>query len=379
MVKINIFGDYVPQHRGAIAIKKGNAISAEILDDIHYSDYNIVNLESPVLTTSLAVQPIFKNGPNLSCSKDALKYLKDCGFQMVTLANNHFYDYGETGVEETLTACNQYGIETIGGGKNIEEASKARIIEKNGIRLGLINICEHEFSIADNIHGGSNPMDSVENFYQIHNLRPKVDKLLLIIHCGTEQYSLPSPRTKKLCHYYVDLGVDAIVCHHAHRYSGFEVYNNAPIFYGLGNFYFDIENKKYNGWNEGYYVTLQFDNENSSFSLHPYTQCFEKPIVKEMDDVKQTKFYKKIDTLNSIISDDEKLEQNFQKWATDHYRFYLSQTFTTAGRFIKGLYRHQLLPQIATRKQEVQLYNLIICESHRDLLIRALKHFLNLK
>lgn len=376
MITINVFGDFAPQHRGVRTTMVGNAISSEILEDLKGSDFNIVNLESPVQDSSHIAKPIFKNGPNLRCHKEALNFLKVSGFQMATLANNHFYDYGETGVEETLKVCKQYGLYTVGGGRNIEEASQSQIVDIKGLKIGIINICEHEFSIADKVHGGSNPMDPVANYYQIMELRQKVDKILMIIHCGTEGYSLPSVRTKKLCHYYVDLGVDAIVCHHAHRYSGYEMYKGAPIFYGLGNFFFDIENKSYSGWNEGFYVKLKYDGNQFVCSLNPYIQCFKEATVRKMDSSKEKQFFDTIIKLNNIIADDEKLDKSFQKWAEDNCRYYLSETFTSSGRLLKGLYRHHLLPPLASKKQEIKLYNLILCESHRDLLLSSIKSYL---
>lgn len=379
MIRINIFGDFVPNMRGIKAIADGKAISPEILEDIQSCDYNIVNLEAPVVDNPDTAKPIFKNGPNLHCSKDSISYLQQSGFQMVTLANNHFYDYGDTGVADTLAACKQQSIKTVGGGRDITEAAKPEILDAKGLKIGIVNLCEHEFSIANAGHGGSNPIDPIGNFYQIETLKPTVDKIILIIHCGTEHYNLPSLRTKRLCRYYVDLGADAIVCHHAHQYTGYEVYKNAPIIYGLGNFYFDKGGGRYSGWNEGYYVTLEISNEGVPFSLHPYIQCYNEPVVNKMNEKDEAEFKSNIEHQNVIIENDDQLEANFQKWADEHYHYYLSSTFTCVGRLLKGLYRHNLLPAMASKKQEVALYNNIVCESHRDLLERVIERYLKIQ
>lgn len=377
MTRINIFGDFVPNKRGIKAIADGKAISPEILEDIRNSDYNIVNLEAPVVDNPSCAKPIFKNGPNLHCSKETILYLQQSGFQMVTLANNHFYDYGDTGVADTLAACKELGIKTVGGGRNATEAAKPEILDYDGLKIGIVNICEHEFSIVNAKHGGANPIDPVANFYQISAFKPNVDKIILIIHCGTEHYHLPSLRTKRLCHYYADLGADAIVCHHAHQYTGYEVYKHTPIFYGLGNFFFDKGEGKYNGWNEGCYVALDISNGGITFSLHPYVQCFNEPVVSRMNEKEEVEFNTNIEHLNAIIENDEQLEACFQRWADEHYRYYLSSTFTCVGRLLKGLYRHHFLPAMTSKKQEVALYNHIICESHRDILERAISLYLN--
>lgn len=77
-------------------------------------DHTIVNLESPVTECKKA---IVKDGPslkNLPVVKDIIKF---CGFDIVTLANNHLKDYGCQGVLDTITFCQKNGIQTIGAGK----------------------------------------------------------------------------------------------------------------------------------------------------------------------------------------------------------------------------------------------------------------------
>lgn len=98
MINILICGDYCPRDRVADLIESENykAVFGEI---VHY--------------TSLA-----KCGPNLKCSSKAVKAVRYAGFDMVTLANNHFYDYGDRDMEDTLKACREQGVEFVGGGLN---------------------------------------------------------------------------------------------------------------------------------------------------------------------------------------------------------------------------------------------------------------------
>ena len=128
MIKILVCGDYVPQDRVANLIDNEDyaSVFSEVKEFTAQADYSIVNLEAPVVEST--VRPIEKCGPNLKCSAKAVKALKYAGFDMVTLANNHFYDYGDEGVKQTLDVCESEGIAVVVGGMNIAEA--ARIVYK---------------------------------------------------------------------------------------------------------------------------------------------------------------------------------------------------------------------------------------------------------
>ena len=93
-MKINICGDFTTVGRGIEAVEQKTAISDAIIDLFKSSDINIVNLESPVVTDSNYA--IKKSGPNIFTSKITIEYLQQCNVNLVTLANNHFYDFGDT-------------------------------------------------------------------------------------------------------------------------------------------------------------------------------------------------------------------------------------------------------------------------------------------
>ena len=71
---------------------------------------------------------------------------------------------------------------------------------------------------------------------------------------------------KKKYRFLADAGADLIVNHHQHCYSGYEVYNGVPIFYGIGNFYFDNARRRDSTWNYGFMLNLDIE-ENISFEI----------------------------------------------------------------------------------------------------------------
>jgi poly-gamma-glutamate synthesis protein (capsule biosynthesis protein) len=147
MAKILIAGDFCPQLRVANFIEKNDdstVIFNEIQSIVKNADYSIVNLECPVVLGEEA-RPIKKIGPHLRCDEKTIKLIKSLGFEMITLANNHIYDYGEIGIKDTLEVCKNYGITTVGAGVNLEQAKKNVSHEIKGKCFSFINCCEHEF------------------------------------------------------------------------------------------------------------------------------------------------------------------------------------------------------------------------------------------
>ena len=72
-------------------------------------------------------------------------------------------------------------------------------------------------------------------------MRAQVEKVVVIYHGGNEYYPLPRPELKKTFHFLADIGADAVVGHHTHVFSGYEMYNGIPLVYSLGNFFFPLE------------------------------------------------------------------------------------------------------------------------------------------
>ena len=197
-MRLLVAGDYSPRDRVSKAIQDGNTagIFSSLKDIISSSDYAIVNFECAVASNT--AKPITKFGPNLRCGKDAVRFLKETRFNCVTLANNHFRDFGDVGVEGTISALNEYGMDYVGGGKNITDASRVLFKEIKGERLALINICENEFSIATEQRGGSAPLDIVDVACRIKKANKEADFVVVVIHGGHEHFQYPSPRMKKL-------------------------------------------------------------------------------------------------------------------------------------------------------------------------------------
>lgn len=371
MIKILICGDYAPRDRVQNLLEAENYenVFGEIVNYTSKADYSIVNLEAPIVVSN--AEPIKKCGPNLKCTPKAVKALKYAGFNMVTLANNHFYDYGDEGVCDTLEVCNAENIDVVGGGRCIEEASKILYKEINGVKIAFINCCEKEFSIATDNKGGANHLNPIKQYYLIQEAKKEANKIILIVHGGHEYYPLPSMRMKETYRFFIDAGADVVINHHQHCYSGYEVYNSKPIFYGLGNFCFDSDKMRNLSWNEGYMVMLNIGKD-ISFEVIPYVQGNEFPGVHIISKQEKDAFFCNISKLNDIISNDECLVSEWNLFMQKTTRGYQLLVEPYDDRILSSLYVRKLLPSLISEKKRLRILNYLQCESHIDRLIYAI-------
>lgn len=367
-MKILVAGDFVPRHRVVAQIDNDDfSCLDEVCPIVEAADYAIVNFESPVVNREVA--PMIKTGPNLKCSDKAMACIAYAGFDCVTLANNHFRDYGEAGVEDTLSSCKIHGIDYVGGGKDLSEARSILYKEIGQEKLAIINVCENEWSVATSKQGGACGMDVVDVCHRLKTAHEKADFVLLIIHGGVELYNLPTSEMKKLYRFYAEMGADAIVNHHQHCYSGYEIYQDTPIFYGIGNFCFDKENPD-DSWSSGFMVSL--DTVSKAFELLPYRQGTKDNagvcLMNDKDD-----FVKTIENLNEVIKDDEKLLNEYDKMLSSAKPLWVSLLNPYQGKLLNRLAKWGLIPSFINDQRRNRLYNLVLCESHRGRLLYQLK------
>ncbi len=362
-MKLLICGDFTTCSRGKFSVKGNSALSESVLQVVRKCDVSIVNLEAPVANNPK--NAISKYGPSLSTDPYTIEYLKRSGFDAVTLANNHFYDYGANGAKTTLETLENFSIKYVGGG--IKQS--VPLFFNN---FCIFNYCESEFSVDHKY--GSNKLDAIKAFYDISTAKNKGYNVMVIVHGGHEGYQLPSPRMKQLYRFFIDCGAKAVINHHQHCYSGYEDYNDGVIFYGLGNFFFDsIFPNTLDKWFEGFMVELDIEDNGISYKLHPYFQCKDNDVcVKMMVEDDKKSFFENIVHLNNIIADDKLLEIEFRKFIDTQEGNYLIQFTPYTSRVALALCRRKLLPSFINKQLKLRLMNAMRCEAHRDACIYLL-------
>ena len=378
MIKIGFTGDFCPWLRVENQFKNTTwkPLFESVLPFFEQNDLNVLDLECPLTTSNAKIK---KTGPHIKAHPDTATILNHLHCDLVATANNHFKDYGWEGMQETYKALEKHNINWLGSGANFKEASKTYFWKKVDTNIAFINIAENEWTTTFGSEPGCHPIDLANVFHQIQEAKSKADFIVIIAHGGHEHYELPSPRMKKWYSFFVDAGANAVIGHHTHIISGYEVYKEAPIFYSLGNFCFDWEGMRNLPWNKGMLVRLGFEKSKPvTFEMEFVSQNTDEVGLKLFsdEDPPASEASKKtmqlhLEKLNKIIADDDSLQSEF-----DNYVLSWKPVMNTWIQPYKGimasLYKRGLLPSIITKKKKLLYTNLIRCEAHRDILINSI-------
>ena len=236
--------------------------------------------------------------------KERLSIYDEMGVDMVTLANNHVYDYGADAFLDMLDAFNEYKIPHIGAGHNIEEAKKPFYFIINGYKFAFVSATRAEKFIltpgaTDTEPGVFRCYDPTDMINLIKELRPNNDYVIPIIHFGRENSHSLEDEQVSSAKAYIDAGADMVVGHHAHTLQGIEIYNDKPIIYNLGNFLFNNETI-----DTALFQVLLNNDGTMEYYMIPALQSNSKTEVLEGDD--------KIRVINDInsYSVNVKLDEN---------------------------------------------------------------------
>ncbi|MDG1572731.1 CapA family protein [Robiginitalea sp. M366] len=371
-MEILITGDFCPINRTLNYIETPNEIFGELLPEINKADLAITNLECPLTSSN---SKIVKTGPCIKAPESAINFLKEAGFKLVTLANNHIMDFGLEGLEDTLRVCEESGIQTVGANLNKTEAQKPFLTTIEGKKLAVINIAENEFCTATDSLAGANPLDLIQNYQQIIDARKTSDFVIVIYHGGREHYQLPTPRVRNTFRFFIEVGADVVVAHHPHCFSGYEIHRGRPIFYSLGNFIFDFKRKYQKGeWTKGAALRLSLSDGNTNFALIPFYQGRqEDPRLKVLLPEQKEQFDSRIKELNRIITTDDLFEaqwRNYIKTQSKGYRNLLR----VKNKYLRKLISMGLLPQPLNlqKSHDTLLLNLFKCETHHEIFTAVL-------
>ncbi len=169
--------------------------------------------------------------------------LQELGTDIVTLANNHALDYGRTAFEDTLETLDQAGIQRIGGGYNISEASAPAVCTVQGQRFAIFGATRvspsADWYAGENQSGLFQTYDPAKLNAAIQEAKKDCDHVIVFVHWGIEKNETPEEYQRTLARGYIDAGADLVVGCHPHVLQGFEYYKGVPIIYSLGNYLFD--------------------------------------------------------------------------------------------------------------------------------------------
>jgi hypothetical protein len=355
-----------------------NIIDKSVQDLFSKADYRIVNLEAPI-TDDRSENKIIKTGPHLRMSEQtAISVLKQLNIDGVTLANNHILDYDTKGLLDTFDTLKSDEVAYVGAGTNLKDAAKYITLNKEGMKIAIINFCENEWSIAEEDSPGANPMDIIDNANQIKEAKATHDKVIVIVHGGHEYYNLPSPRMQKQYRFYADQGADIVVGHHTHCISGNEVYNGVPIYYSLGNFLF-TKNNPNDEWYTGLILEVDISSEGIDCQIHPVRQEKESFKLTLIEDIDKEDVLGRFETYSNVINNPDELLNNWKMYIekqSKEYLNYWSPLASIENRYISGILRRLGVNFINKKAASLHL-NLMRCEAHLDLSEEILEKYIS--
>ncbi len=375
-VEITICGDICPTDDTKHFFEKNdaNGLLGEVKSVLTDTDVLIGNLEFPL--TDMC-QKAIKTGPILYGKTKYINFFKALGFTALGLANNHIKDCGVNGVVSSLNICKEYEIETVGAGVNESEAKKPLIIEKNGIKIGILAFAEHEFNAAYENEAGANLFDVYTDYDQIENFSKSVDYLIVMYHGGIEHYAYPSPLLQKRCRKMVDKGADYVVCQHSHVIGTEEEYNNGTILYGQGNTIYGYRENDPT-WNEGLIVKIDLnmiDEKLKSTINYIPIRATESEIIlmneTEKDEIKKIMYERE-----KQIAEKYFIQESWNIFCELKKTLYLPQLFGKGRIFNKlnRIFNNLLIKIMFTKQQHMITRNLVRCEAHNEVVQTILKN-----
>lgn len=367
MISVLIASDLCPIGQNESLFRQGrvNEIYNDILPEIENADLRIVNLECPLTDGG---EPMVKTGPNLRAKEDCITGIKEAGFDVVSLANNHIMDYGPYGLQRTVEICKKAGLATVGAGGNLREAQRLFVRHIKNKRIAVLSVAEHEWSIADADSCGAAPLDIIQFFQVLERNAGVYDFLIVIIHGGKEDYPYPTPRMQELYRFLAKHGADAVICQHTHCPGSFELYRGVPIVYGQGNFIFDHRIEWSLARTKGFLVKLLIsDNNKQNLELVPHIQLDREPGVKKMHGDEKRAFMDEIEARSRQIEDVLFVKQRWLDFCKEKSRSHLKQ-LKSHRRFFHSLNIRMHIDKLIYRSDwKHALLNRCRCESLREM------------
>lgn len=214
------------------------------------ADLAVGNLES---TLSLDGSPT-QGGDSFGAGPELLGPLRRAGFDVLSLANNHTWDYGDRALVQTVRTLRQSPIAPFGAGADRREAERPAIVERGGVRFGFVGfnaIGETPRALPDTLGAvavrmpprtGPLRQADLDRFTRlVRRTAERADVVVALPHWGTQYTHVPEPVQRRVGRAVVRAGADLVVGGHPHWVQGIDSVRGTPLLHSLGNFVFDMD------------------------------------------------------------------------------------------------------------------------------------------
>ncbi|MBR6159324.1 MAG: CapA family protein [Lachnospiraceae bacterium] len=220
-----------------------NSISDGVLSTMQSVDIMMANNEFPYSDRGT---PTPNKTYTFRADPKDVHIMKDMGVDIVSLANNHAYDYGPDALIDTVDTLNDAKLPFVGAGKDFEEASRAAYFHANGHVISYVSATQIERygnpdtkEATKDSPGVLRTLDPAKAVAAIKEASEKSDFTVMYVHWGSESTDLVEQSQRELAKAYADAGADLIIGDHSHCLQGIDYVEGVPVFYSLGNFWFN--------------------------------------------------------------------------------------------------------------------------------------------
>ncbi len=220
-----------------------DTFSATLLERMRNADVFMLNNEFPFSTRGTPTEGktfTFRANPS------NIEMYAQIGVDLVSLANNHAYDYGEQALLDTFSTLEGAGIPYVGAGRNIEEAKKPVYLIANGMKIAVVSATQIERNAVPDTKeatmtnaGVLRCMDPTALLEVIAQAKANSDFVILYIHWGTESQETTDWLQDKQAPIYAEAGVDLIIGDHPHCLQKIDCISGVPVVFSLGNYWFN--------------------------------------------------------------------------------------------------------------------------------------------
>ncbi len=209
----------------------------EVADILNSADMVFGNLESPISARGRDQGSIY----SFRADPRAIEGLSYAGFDVLSLANNHIWDWGADALEDTVLNLASENILSVGAGANYTEANSPALFEVNGTSIAVLaytNLLPKSMQASEESPGLSDfDLGKIEE--TINTLSSQGYLVVVSLHWGDEYQTVANSGQQETARELIDAGADLIVGHHPHVVQQFEQYGEGWVAYSLGNFVFD--------------------------------------------------------------------------------------------------------------------------------------------
>lgn len=238
-ITIHIAGDsMLAEHVGGYIIDLEMNPFQFFIEEFNNDDLTVINLETNISTPGVGVRR--NKNYTFNAPLESLDRMVDADIDLVSLANNHTMDFGETGIVDMFNHLNENNIQYFGAGNSLDEAFTPLITDIKGTKIAWIGINEIEGGSQDaGINKpGSATFDKTRIITAINYAEENADLTVIFPHWGTEHDTEQDQYQIDLAHMFIDSGADLVIGAHPHVRQGSEIYKDKHIYYSLGNFVF---------------------------------------------------------------------------------------------------------------------------------------------